>query len=149
MRLSSISITIFCHETEDKNKIISSLIDFFGNILNSAEIFETAVEGHYGNSISIIEYRLSDKRAEELADKILNSLDSADLLYLLSTFDQRIEKNKFHLRIDKQRLIAEKKLAIKDSDDVIKIVMNFKGRVTDELKEELKQIANRNLRSQF
>ena len=149
MRISSISITVFCHETEDKNKIISSLTDFFGNILNSAEIYETTVEGHYGNSILIIEYRLSDKSAEELADKIFNSLDSADLLYLLSTLDQRIEKNRLHLRIDKQRLIAEKKITIKDSDDVIKIVMNFKGKMTNELKEELKQIANRNLRSQF
>ena len=147
MRISSISITIFCHETEDKNKIISSLTDFFGNILNSAEIYETVVEGYYGNSISIIEYRLSDKSAKELADKIFNSLDNTDLIYLLSTLDQRVEKNKLHLRIDKQRLIAEKKIAIKDSDDVIKIVMNFKGKVADGLKEELKKIANRNLRS--
>ena len=147
MKVSNISITVFCHETEDKNKIISSLTDFFGNILNTAEISETTVEGHFGNSISIIEYKLSDRSAKELADKIFNSLDNADLIFLLSTLDQRIDKNKLHLRIDKQRLIVEKKLTIKDSDDIIKIVMNFKRKVTDELKEELKQIANRNLRS--
>ena len=147
MKLSSISITVFCHETEDKNKIISSLVDFFGNVLNTAGISERKVEGHFGNSILIIEYKLPEKNAKEMADKIFSSLDGADIIFLLSTLNERLEGSKLHLRIDKQRLIAEKKIAIKDSDDIIKIVMNFKGKVTEELKEELKQIANRNMRS--
>ena len=147
MKLSTISITIFCHETEDKNKIIGSLIDFFGNILNTAEISERKVEGHFGNSISIIEYKLPGKNAKELVDKIFKSLDNADIIFLLSTLNERLDGSKLHLRIDKQRLIAEKKITIKDSDDIIKIVMGFKGKVTDELREELKQIASRNMHS--
>jgi len=147
MKLSTISITIFCHETEDKNKIIGSLIDFFGNILNTADISERKVEGYFGNSISIIEYKLSGKNANELVDKIFKSLDSADIIFLLSTLNERLDGSKLHLRIDKQRLIAEKKITIKDSDDVIKIVMSFKGKVTEELKEELKKIASRTMRT--
>jgi len=147
MKLSTISITIFCHETEDKNKIIGSLIDFFGNILNTADISERKVEGYFGNSISIIEYKLAGKNANELVDKIFKSLDNADIIFLLSTLNERLDGSKLHLRIDKQRLIAEKKISIKDSDDVIKIVMSFKGKVTEELKEELKKIASRTMRT--
>lgn len=146
MKLSYLSITVFCHETEDKNKILSSLVDFFGNILNSGETLETKVEGHFGNSISIIEYKLPPKSAKEIADKLFNALESADLILLLSTLNERFEGSKLHLRVDKQRLIAEKKISLKDGDDVIKVIMSFKGKAIDELREELKQIANRNLR---
>lgn len=48
-----------------------------------------------------------------MANKVFNSFDYADLILLLSTLDERMEGNKLHLRIDKQRLIAEKKLVLK------------------------------------
>ncbi|BFH73509.1 RNA-binding domain-containing protein [Sulfurisphaera javensis] len=147
MKLSSLSITIFCHETENRDKIILALSDFFGTLLNSSEIHETKAEGHYGNKIEIIEYRISGKIANEMANKVFNSFDYADLILLLSTLDERMEGNKLHLRIDKQRLIAEKKISLKDGDDIIKIVMSFKGKISDELKEELKRIASGAMRS--
>ncbi|BFI75167.1 RNA-binding domain-containing protein [Sulfurisphaera ohwakuensis] len=145
MKLSNLSIIIFCHETENKDKILVALGDFFGSILKFSELIETKAEGHYGNSIEIIEYKLSGKNATEVANKIFNSFDYADLILLLSTLDERMEGSKLHLRIDKQRFIAEKKISLKDGDDIIKIIMSFKGKVTEQLKEELKQIANRNL----
>ncbi|QIW23311.1 hypothetical protein EWF20_03555 [Sulfolobus sp. S-194] len=145
MKLSNLSIIIFCHETENKDKILVALEDFFGNILNSSELIETKAEGHYGNSIEIIEYKLTGRNATEVANKIFNSFDYADLILLLSTLNERMEGSKLHLRIDKQRFIAEKKISLKDGDDIIKIIMSFKGKVTEQLKEELKQIANRNL----
>lgn len=145
MKISNLSITIFCHETEDKNKIINALNSFFGNLLDSASVYEQKVEGHYGNSIEIIEYKASGKKAEEISKKIFYSFDVADLLLLLSTFDDRSEGNKLHLRIDKQRLIAEGKISLKDGDDIIKVVVTAKN--INELKDELKELASRNLRN--
>lgn len=147
MKVGNISIIIFCHETEDKNKIMASLVNFFGDIINSSEIKEKSVEGHYGNKIEIIEYDVSGKIANELANKLFSSLEYADLIFLISSLDERLEGSKLHLRVDKQGLIANNKITLKDGDDVIKIIIGFKGKVSNELKEELKKIASRTMHS--
>ena len=145
MKVASISISVFCHETEDRNKIINSLESFFA--LNNAQVRDDVVEGHYGNRIEIVEYRVEGKEAQNLFDKIIKSLDKIDVLLLLSTLESRTEKGRLHLRIDKQRLIGENKIYLKDGDDVIKLVISFKNfRNQDEVLEELKKIVNRDLR---
>lgn len=145
MKVASVSISVFCHETEDRNKILNSLESFFS--LDNAEVKDSVVQGHYGNRIEIIEYKMKGREAQNVFEKILKSLDKTDLILLASTLQARTDKGKLHLRIDKQRFIEENKIFLKDGDDVIKLVITFKNfKNTDEIVEELKYLVSRDLR---
>ncbi|BCU70616.1 RNA-binding domain-containing protein [Stygiolobus caldivivus] len=145
MKVAFISISVFCHETEDRNKILSSLESFFS--LNNAEVKDSIVQGHYGNKIEIIEYKMKGKEAQNIFEKVLSSLDKVDLILLVSTLQSRTDKGKLHLRIDKQRLIEENKIFLRDGDDVVKLIVSFRNfRNSNEIIEELKNLASRDMR---
>ncbi|MCG2871882.1 MAG: hypothetical protein L7H13_06550 [Sulfolobales archaeon] len=139
MKIHSVSIFFFAHETEDSSKILDSVVKCIpGLSLNdfSAEF----LEGHHGNRIGLFRASVTSPRAREVFQGTIRSMDKADIVYLLSTLDNRLEKNRLHIRVDKQALIAECKPRIKDGDDVVKIQVSLAA-TKDELKAELSKIA--------
>ncbi|MDT7900506.1 RNA-binding domain-containing protein [Acidianus sp.] len=148
MKVTSVSFQIFSHETEDVEKIKNALNSFLQDFLKYANISENSTEGHYGDKITLIKYDFQGKISEKIVDYLFSKLDKADLLYLISTIDSRLEKSKIHIRIDKQKFIAEGKLYLRDGDDIIKIIISSVGG-PKRVKEELNKIANRAMHTQF
>ncbi|ARM75909.1 RNA-binding domain-containing protein [Acidianus manzaensis] len=144
MKVSSISILVFCYETEDYDKIINAINLFFKDFMDYITVSKNSVDGHYGDKIVLIKYEIKGKIAEKLFSYILSNLDRADLLYFISTIDDRLEKSKIHMRIDKQKFLSEQKLSLRDSDDIIKIIISSVGG-TKIVKKELNDLVNRNL----
>ncbi|MFP3064644.1 MAG: RNA-binding domain-containing protein [Sulfolobus sp.] len=142
MKAINIEISVFCHETEDREKILSSIQRFFDSDIKSAKFEDNIVSGYYGNKIEIISFKATGKVANSIFQRILNSLDKFDLLLLISTLSERLDRGKLHLRIDKQKLISQGKIFLKDGDDVIKVIITLKD--SQNLEEELKSFANRN-----
>ncbi|MEM0174292.1 MAG: RNA-binding domain-containing protein [Sulfolobaceae archaeon] len=147
MKVKNLHISVFSHETENLDKIQSSiesniLSDFFPYVEKNI----TEVTGHYGNRIKILEYKVLDKVANEVFFKILNNLSLTDLIYLLSTLEDRFSKGKLYLRLDKQQLILNN-ITLKDGDDVVKVTVSIIGG-KQALSEKLKEIVNsRSLRT--
>jgi len=148
MKVKNLQIFVFSHETENLDKIQNAiesklLIDFFPYVEKNI----TEVTGHYGNKIRIIEYKVKDKIADEVFQAILEKLSYSDLLYLLSTLEERFHKGRLYIRLDKQQLIMNN-IALKDGDDVVKITATIIGG-KEALSEKLKEIAgNRSLHIQ-
>jgi len=144
MKLNNIIFLVFSYQTENKDKIKHAIDSLLSDYVKEGEIEEERIEGHYGDSIIEIKYLFQGKVCSKILDTLLSKFDKADIIYLLSTLDSRVEKSKVHLRLDKQLLIAKNKLALKDGDDIIKVIIGTGGRLK-EFKEELKQFVNRDL----
>ncbi|AWR97267.1 hypothetical protein DFR86_06670 [Acidianus sulfidivorans JP7] len=144
MKVNNISIMVFSYETEDYDKIIDALNSFLKDFLDYINISKESVNGHYGDKITLIRYEIKGKVCEKLFTYLISNFDQTDLLYFISTIDDRIEKSKIHIRIDKQRFLLDHKLYLKDSDDVIKIVISSAGGEKI-VKKELNELVNRNL----
>lgn len=147
MKINNITILVFSHETEDYDKIITSLNSFFKDFLKYMNISTNSVQGHYGDKITLIKYEIKGKICEKVFEYILSNLEKTDLIYLISTIDSRVDKSKIHVRIDKQKFLATSKLYLKDGDDVIKIIISSVGG-PKVVKQELMSVVNRNLRLQ-
>ncbi|AHC51022.1 hypothetical protein SUSAZ_02800 [Sulfolobus acidocaldarius SUSAZ] len=144
MKISEISISVFCHETENKDRILSSISSFFN--IQSNDFVSRVVQGYYGNRIIVTEIKIKGKLAIEAFNKLINALDKADLVILISTLNTRLDGTKLHIRVDKQRLIYDNKIYLKEGDDVIKIIISFKERY-ENISEELRNFASRAMRS--
>ncbi len=138
MKIHNINVMFFVHETEDSSRILEALEKCLPGIRISDFVMEV-VEGHHGNRIQLYKATLASSKAREFFQSILNSFDKADLIFLMSSLDERMDKSRLHLRIDKQAVIADCKPRIKDGDDVIKITVTISGGKT-ELNEELARI---------
>ncbi|MEM4955999.1 MAG: RNA-binding domain-containing protein, partial [Metallosphaera sp.] len=99
---------------------------------------------HYGDSIVTFKVELEGKIAGEVTQRLLSKLDKGDIIFLLSTIQSRSEGNRIYLRIDKQALISQGRVLLKDGDDVIKIVISLKDNIK-QFMEELKRLASGNL----
>lgn len=141
MKVTSIQISFLSHETEDLNKVLNNLDEFLGNYSDYAEKTITEALGHYGDRIDIVNYIFKGNIINNLFNLIMEKMDKADLILALSTFDNRFANGKLYLRFDKQEIVANKRLVLKDGDDVIKIVISLKGN-PKEIKEEIEKIAS-------
>jgi RNA binding exosome subunit len=139
MRIRSLLLTFFSHETENFSRIEGAINSVFMDLVNSAEKNINIVEGHYGNKIIVSEYRWKFKYAQQVFLKILQKLSSTDIMYILTTLDERMEGNKLYLRLDKQLLIKSNILAIKEGDDVIRLVSTIEGH-RNEVERVMKEI---------
>ncbi|MEM1599937.1 MAG: RNA-binding domain-containing protein, partial [Sulfolobaceae archaeon] len=57
------------------------------------------------------------------------------------TIDRHWYDGKLYLRFDKQYLIGENRLVLKDGDDVIRVVVSFNNTL-ENIKEELKKLVS-------
>ena len=134
-------LDIVVHATEDKNRIITSVLSTL-EISHTEKFKEIEYEGHWGNKILRLTAEIKKKEAQTLIKKILMSLSFIDKENLLSNLDKYIdEKGNLHLRLDKQR-ICKNKISLSENEGVkIKfkinknpIIRNKKsGKVQDEI----------------
>lgn len=141
MRVNQAIVSIFIHETEDYNRIISSVENFFAPSILSSKKNESIVTGHYKNKIIIIEYKFDRKNSNDLLKTILSKMEPADLMLLFATFESHWESRKLYLRFDKQRIIAENRLVLKEGDDILRVVLSFNDSF-EKVKEEFRKVVS-------
>lgn len=141
--INEVEIITHCHATEDCNKVLHALINLFPRDLRGKVSFKKQIlHGHYGNIITIISTKLRGKQAYELVKHLADSLPKTEKNLLRLTFDLRYDKggNKLYIRLSKQDAYLGR-LILYDSDDVIKMIISFKGnRKPDKILEYLKQL---------
>ncbi|AAK41037.1 RNA-binding protein [Saccharolobus solfataricus] len=141
MKINQAIISVFIHETEDYNKIVNTIESFFSPLISNSKKNVTTAQGHYGNKIIILEYRFDRKSGEQFFKIILEKIETSELMLILTTIDSHIDGSKLYLRFDKQYLIAEHRLVLKEGDDVIKCIISFNTSL-ENIKEEIKKLVN-------
>ena len=138
MKVTQSIITVFLHETENPERVLDALTNCLG--LNKGDFSLDIYEGYHGNHILAYKAVLQKRKAEEFVEKLFRNMSKADIVFLISSLDERVERNRLHLRLDKQALIAECKTVLRDGDDVVKVILTFSGSA-NEIASELSEIA--------
>ncbi len=137
--IAFIEIRVFCHATEDQQKVETALRNTLPEKLTSEIAFtNTNLTGHYGNPIFLIETKLTEKMALPSAlERIGSSLSTLDKEQLSSELDQHIEKNNLYLRLEKQNaFLGNLKLT---TNDPVRFKIHFKNKNPKEIIEICKQ----------
>ncbi|MCH4814948.1 MAG: RNA-binding protein [Saccharolobus sp.] len=141
MKVNQAILSVFIHETEDYNKIVNTIESFFSPLISSSKKNIATVQGHYGNKIVILEYRFDKKNGEQFFKMILDKIETTELMFILTTMDSHMDGSKLYLRFDKQYLVAERRLVLKEGDDVVKCMISFNTSL-ENIKEEIKKLVS-------
>ena len=98
-----ITIDVIVHATEDNSKNFQSFEDILDIKEDEFTIDET--EGHYENPIIMLNTKIVKKQAQNLMNKLLETLPKEQVKELVEGIEERIVDSRFHMRLDKQELI--------------------------------------------
>jgi RNA-binding protein len=137
--IAYIELRVFSHATEDQQKVETAVRNTLPEKLASETLFTiTELTGHYGNPISLLETKLTEKTVLPAAlEKIASSLSALDKELLNTELSQHIEKNNFYLRLDKQSAFLGNLRLM--SYDPIHFKIHFKNKKPEEIAEICKQ----------
>lgn len=130
IRINYVELKTYVHATEDEKKVLDALFRIIPiEYKDRIKIDKQIVKGYYGNPITIIQIVLRSKLAIELLKKLGSLLDDVEKSVLKASFNLRYDSrsNKFFIRLDKQDLYRGKAV-ISDGDDVVHIMISFRGR---------------------
>lgn len=131
--IAYIDVRVFAHATENLDKVQTAIRNLLPTELAETLIFQTtSLMGHYGNPITIITAKLTDKKAlPEALEKIGSSLNSLDKDELSRDLKLHLEKGNLYLRFDKQSAFLG---SIRFSqNDPIHIKIHFKNKTATEI----------------
>ncbi len=124
---SSLDISILAHATEDDNKIIQYILEYFEKSSTSKQIKIVKTEGHWKNPITRINITLTkyiDNYFEILMNELKGIYGEIEIdLYLKNNVD---EKGSIYVRLDKQKFCLGK-VRLSDNDSV-RIIFRRKGK---------------------
>ncbi|MCP8315552.1 MAG: hypothetical protein H3Z51_01630 [archaeon] len=124
MKLSSIEITWMTHATEDGEKVVKKMVEFFPLSYDHIKSFN--LEGHFGNPILLYKARLTGAEAGKFIHTLFSSLSDIDKKILEHELSKHLDEHgAFYIRIDKQ-LLCEGKIGISEKD-AIRIKLKPKG----------------------
>jgi len=113
-RLSSLHARAICHATEDSSKVELAIRAVVGD----AEVRRSVTEGHFGNTIEVLESSIDEERA--IMD-VFGHMTADDISKVASTIEARIDDScHFFLRFDKQEAFMGR-LRLSDGDDVVAV----------------------------
>lgn len=140
--INEIELVVHCHATENCNKVLKALLNVLPpTIRERVKPFTVEYQGHYGNIIRVMTLKLVGKDAEDTIRYIGEQIEETDRSIINVTFDLRYDRrsNKFYLRLDKQAAYKGR-LVISDGDDIIKVIISFKGpRRIDSVRDLLRE----------
>ncbi|MEW5841419.1 RNA-binding domain-containing protein [Nitrososphaera sp.] len=115
-RFSGAEVNLVLHATEDREKVLAAVEAALG--VSGFE--EEASEGHFGNRILLLRANVANSRqAGELFARIASALNSPDRQHLADYIDEYSdERGNLYLRLDKQRLCSNGRVALAESDAV-------------------------------
>ncbi|HID43454.1 MAG TPA: exosome subunit [Archaeoglobaceae archaeon] len=116
MKIEKIVVSAVIHSTESQEKVLKALKSIFPF---EPEFDMIHGKGHYGNPITYVKSRVSDKKkVEKLWSSLIKKLESQKNA-LIDTADKRLDEDNFlHIRIDKQKAY-EGKLELTEGSDAI------------------------------
>lgn len=129
MPLRMVEARVYVHATENRDKVVRALMETFpGDLRGKVSISEETYEGHYGNPILVITGVLEGREeARSTLVHIASRLPSHDLSYLLSTLEDRVNREgALYIRLGKQEAYLGR-LRILESDDVVRVIFRFSG----------------------
>lgn len=136
-----VAINVIVHATEDIAKIFEAFEEMFELSDDDFEIQHTT--GHFENPITILNAKLVKSKASVFLKKFKKAISKEQLSEMINTIEERTLDSRYHLRIDKQKLI-EGKIDFEEKDAIkIKIhtpIYNKK----DTVKEFTKVFQNSN-----
>jgi len=119
----TIEITFVIHETENIDKFLSHLFEIFG--LSDTDFSIKKTEGHHRNIIQLIRAYLIRDRVPEITEKILSSINIADLKTINNNLLYYLDdKFTLYLRFNKQDIIDN--VLTLSYDDSVRIKMKPK-----------------------
>ncbi len=130
LSINYIEVKTYCHATEDLGKVEKALLNIFPKELRSrVKISKYIVKGHYGNPITVLRVVVKGENAVKTLEYIGSMLNSIEKSVLKASYELRFDRgsNKLYIRFDKQSLYHGK-FVISDSDDIVHVVISFKGR---------------------
>jgi len=132
MKFSSIEITWMIHATEDREKVVKKMVEFFPLSYNDVKSFN--LEGHFGNPILLYKARLTGDKAGKFVQALFSSLSDIDKKILERELSKYLDEHgTFYIRIDKQ-LLCEGKIGISEKDSMrIKLKPKSGSKLHDKL----------------
>ena len=136
-----VTIDVIVHATEDISKIFQS----FDEILEVKEEDFTLIEttGYFENPIIMLKAKLVKKQAQNVIKKIMKLLPSDQINELIKEIEERTIDSRFHLRLDKQKLVKGELLV--SEKDTIKIKIHtpiYNKKDTRKIFTEIFQMVN-------
>ncbi len=130
LRIHRIELSVYCHATEDLDKVVSSLLNLIPETIRErVKITKQSVKGYYGNIITIIKAVVSGKDAVETMKYIASKISDVEKSILRASLKARYDSrsNKIFFRFDKQELYRGR-IVVSDSDDIVHVALSFKGK---------------------
>ncbi len=139
VEINSVEAKTYCHATEDEERVVRALLNLFPEELRSSiRIVKTIVKGHYGNPIKILRVVVSGSKASKVVEYIGSRVSSIEKSVIRASLGIRFDNRnrRLYIRFDKQELYKGN-LVVSDSDDIVHLVISFKGRARLEDIEKL------------
>jgi RNA binding exosome subunit len=142
LRVKSIKLETFGHETEDEEKVIKALLNIVPDKLrNTINLEVLTVRGHFNNKIKVFKIKVENPLANEALDYIIKNLSRDDKEFIKNTIDMRFNRGVLYMRFNKQKAYFGNLALVDYSDDIIKTEIVFNPRVKD--KEFIMQWINK------
>jgi RNA binding exosome subunit len=117
---SALHARVFCHATENLEKVRSALL----NVVGDAPVKTTATEGHHGNRITILEAVLNDPESISL---FFSRLEKGAIEEIARTLDDRTDNGcNIFIRLDKQSAYGGS-FSLGAGDDVVSVRLKAKA----------------------
>ena len=98
-----VTVNVILHATEDITKVLNSLA-VLGTTKDDYAV--TTTSGHYDNPITILTAKFSGLDADNIITQITSKISKSQIDQLISEIPSRTVNSQFHLRLDKQDLLA-------------------------------------------
>jgi len=128
-----ISIRVFAHATEDQERVVQAVRNTLPEEFAENTVFKkTALAGHHGNPITLIEAELAERpKLMSALEKIGKGLTSLDKETLSREMQLHLEKGNLYLRFDKQQaFLGELRFS---SNDPTHFKVHFRNKTADEI----------------
>ncbi|MEM3124232.1 MAG: RNA-binding domain-containing protein [Candidatus Nitrosocaldus sp.] len=113
---TSADIELIVHATESLDKVIDALSSTLG--IRSSTLTREMLTGHHGNGIILLKGSVVGDDARNLAERLMGSLSSEDLLRIYKDFDLYTDnRSSFYVRISKQEMVKGR-IRLSQSDAV-------------------------------
>lgn len=97
-----VTIDVIVHATEN----ISKITEAFEILDIQKEDFTTSeIQGHFENSIIMLNVKIEKKQAQKVIDKMLELLPTQQITELVEQIEERTVNSRLHMRLDKQELV--------------------------------------------
>lgn len=132
LRVKSIKLETFGHETEDEEKVIRALLNMVPErIRDVVKPTMATVEGYFSNKIKVFKVKVEDPLVNETLDYIVKNLSRGDREFIKNTIDMRFNRGILYMRFDKQKAYLGNLVLTDYSDDIIKAEIIFNPRIKD------------------